>query len=93
MDLVEENNEAVRIAHAEYSQGLVTLLDVLDVQRNAYIAQDALAQTNQAVVLDLIALYKGLGGGWEAPGSDHAEQKPKATSPAAGSNGTIKTGP
>ena len=93
VDLVEENNEAVRIAHAEYSQGLVTLLDVLDVQRNDYIAQDALAQTNQAVVLDLIALYKGLGGGWESPGGDDATPKPKAASPATVSNQAIKTGP
>jgi outer membrane protein, multidrug efflux system len=93
VELVEEDNEAVRIAHSEYSQGLVTLLDVLDVQRNAYAAQDALAQADQAVVLDLVALYKALGGGWEAPGSGDATSKPQATSAAAVSNETIKTGP
>ncbi len=60
-----ENNEAVRIAQAEYAQGLVTLLDVLEVQRNRYAGQDALAQADQAVSSDLVAMYKALGGGWE----------------------------
>jgi NodT family efflux transporter outer membrane factor (OMF) lipoprotein len=62
-----EDEKAVRIAQAEYGNGLITLLDVLEVQRNLYSAQDALAQGDQAVSSDMVALYKALGGGWETP--------------------------
>jgi NodT family efflux transporter outer membrane factor (OMF) lipoprotein len=64
--LVAENQEAVRIARGEYDQGIVALLDVIEVQRNLYSAEDALAQADQAVSSNLVALYKALGGGWEA---------------------------
>jgi outer membrane protein, multidrug efflux system len=63
--LVTENEQAVRIAQAEYSNGIIDLLDVLEVQRNLYASQDALAQATQTVSTDLVALYKALGGGWE----------------------------
>ena len=36
-----------------------------EVQRNLYASQDALAQSDQAVSSDLVAIYKALGGGWE----------------------------
>ena len=63
--LVAENQQAVRIAQAEYSNGIIDLLDVLEVQRNLYASQDALAQATQTVSTDLVALYKALGGGWQ----------------------------
>jgi multidrug efflux system outer membrane protein len=63
--LVAENQRAVQIAQAEYSNGIIDLLDVLEVQRNLYASQDALAQATQTVSTDLVALYKALGGGWE----------------------------
>jgi multidrug efflux system outer membrane protein len=63
--LVAQNQEAVRIAQQQYANGLIDLLDVLEVQRNLYTAQDALAQSDQAVSSDLVAIYKSLGGGWE----------------------------
>jgi multidrug efflux system outer membrane protein len=65
MVLAAEDQEAVRIARGEYAQGLIDLLDVIEVQRNLYTAQDALAQADQAVSSDLVTLYKALGGGWE----------------------------
>jgi multidrug efflux system outer membrane protein len=69
MALVAQNTEAVSIAQREYDNGLIDLLDVLEVQRNLYASQDALAQSDQAVSSDLVALYKALGGGWETPKS------------------------
>jgi outer membrane protein, multidrug efflux system len=63
--LTVQSQEAVRIAQQEYSNGLIDLLDVLEVQRNLYSAQDALAQSDQAVSCDVVAIYKALGGGWE----------------------------
>jgi len=48
-----------------YDKGRVNYLDVLDVQRTLYQADDQLAASTQAVALDLIVLYKALGGGWK----------------------------
>jgi outer membrane protein TolC len=48
-----------------YQQGLVDFLSVLDSQRSLFLSEDALAQSEQLVLTDLIALYKALGGGWE----------------------------
>src|SRR6185295_19285381 len=47
--LVVQDEEAVRIARGQYAQGLLALLDVIEVQRNLHTAQDALAQADQAV--------------------------------------------
>jgi outer membrane protein TolC len=64
--LVDQDQEALRIARNQLSQGLVAVLDVLEVQRNLYAAQDSLAQADQTVSSDLVAIYKALGGGWES---------------------------
>jgi multidrug efflux system outer membrane protein len=83
--LVAENKEAVRIAQAEYTNGIITLLDVLEVQRNLYAAQDALAQADQAVSSDLVSLYKALGGGWETQGAAAPSAQPVDHHPIGGS--------
>jgi hypothetical protein len=41
-------------------------LSVLDAQRQQFAAEDDLAQSDTAVVTNLVALYKALGGGWDA---------------------------
>jgi len=38
---------------------------VLESQRSLYAAEDQLVQSERAVAVSLIALYKALGGGWE----------------------------
>jgi len=42
-------------------------LGVLDSERSLYAAQDALVQSDQTIALDLVQLYKALGGGWLFP--------------------------
>jgi NodT family efflux transporter outer membrane factor (OMF) lipoprotein len=56
---------AVSVAQQLYSQGLTDFLSVLDAQRSLFSIQQTLAQSDQAVSTDLVALYKALGGGWE----------------------------
>jgi outer membrane protein TolC len=56
---------------------LTDFLTVLEAQRSLYTAQDALAQSQQAVTTNVIALYKALGGGWE---TEHAEKTASAAS-------------
>jgi multidrug efflux system outer membrane protein len=71
-DAVAESRHSLDLADALYKYGRITFLDVLDVRRSLYQADDQLALSDQTVSLDLIALYKALGGGWEtlpqAPG-------------------------
>jgi multidrug efflux system outer membrane protein len=59
------------LANQRYASGLTDFLNVILAQRALYMGQDALAQSETAVVVNLIALYKALGGGWEvyAPSS------------------------
>jgi len=40
-------------------------LRVLNSQTSLYEAQDALVQSDQTVSLNLVQLYKALGGGWQ----------------------------
>jgi len=66
-DEVAENRRSLDMASGSYAEGRVNFLDVLDARRSLYQSEDQLAASDQAVSLDLIALYKALGGGWETP--------------------------
>jgi NodT family efflux transporter outer membrane factor (OMF) lipoprotein len=57
--------KAVQIASQRYNRGFTNFLDVLDAQREYYALQDQYAVAQEEVVLQFIALYKALGGGWE----------------------------
>jgi multidrug efflux system outer membrane protein len=62
---VTANLKAVELADDLYRQGLTSFTDVLDAQRALYSAQLDLGRSTADVTLDLVALYKALGGGWE----------------------------
>ena len=64
-DAVRANEEAVRLSNDRYRAGLTDFLSVLDAQRELYANEDLLAQSRTSQTLDLIALYKALGGGWQ----------------------------
>jgi NodT family efflux transporter outer membrane factor (OMF) lipoprotein len=61
----DASRTAVDLARELYSRGLADFLSVLDAQRAQYADEDALAQSQTAIVTDLVALYKSLGGGWQ----------------------------
>jgi len=65
-EAVAANVKAVDLANQRYTQGLVDFLSVLDAQRSLYVSQDALLQSERRISEDLVALYKALGGGWDA---------------------------
>ena len=56
--------DAVRISRMQYDRGISSFVNVLDAQRQLVVAQDQLAQSRGRVVVNLIKLYKALGGGW-----------------------------
>ena len=49
----------------QYSEGLVDYQRVLDSQRTLAGSQEALTNTTGNIAINLIALYKAVGGGWE----------------------------
>lgn len=63
---VAADRKAVDLANELYVKGLTSFLDVLDAQRALYIAQAELGRSRGQVTLNLVVLYKALGGGWES---------------------------
>jgi NodT family efflux transporter outer membrane factor (OMF) lipoprotein len=62
---VQANEQALELSTQLYNSGLADFLGVLDSERSLYAAQDALVQSDQTVSLNLVQLYKALGGGWQ----------------------------
>lgn len=73
---VSDNRRALALAQSRYQQGVTDFLQVLDAQRSLLATQDQLAASTTTVSANLVALYKALGGGWEA---DLPEQKTAST--------------
>jgi NodT family efflux transporter outer membrane factor (OMF) lipoprotein len=63
---VAQNRRALTLAQSRYAQGVADFLTVLDTERNLLATQQQLAQSTANVSANLVALYKALGGGWEA---------------------------
>lgn len=57
---------ALELAQYKYQSGLIDFSDVLESERSLLSFQDGLAESNGAVVTNLVKLYKALGGGWES---------------------------
>jgi NodT family efflux transporter outer membrane factor (OMF) lipoprotein len=60
---------SVEIASQQYRAGLAPYLNVLSAEANYLSVSDQLVQSRQALVTDLVALYKALGGGWSDSGA------------------------
>ncbi len=58
---------AVDLANELYTRDLTDFLNVLDSQRQLFLLQDQLVESQGTVTTSLIALYKALGGGWDEP--------------------------
>ncbi|MEM4408067.1 MAG: TolC family protein, partial [Candidatus Caldarchaeum sp.] len=68
---VEANRRAVRLATELYTEGQTDFLSVLDAQRSLYSSEDSLVQSAGNLSINLISLYKALGGGWDS----HQEER------------------
>ena len=62
---VEHAKQALVLARSRYDQGVAEFTTLLDDARTVLSAEQQLAQSQTNVSVDLIALYKALGGGWE----------------------------
>lgn len=75
---VAADQKSVEMAKELNLRGLTDFLSVLDAQRQLFIDQELLAASERNVAVNLVAVYKALGGGWEDPA--HAQSE----APAAG---------
>jgi len=63
---VTHGEGAVQLAEQRYRSGIASFIDVLDAQRSLQQSKLQLAESTTTISTNLIALYKSLGGGWEA---------------------------
>lgn len=63
---VQALQNAFHLASDSYRQGLSSFIDALDAQRQLAQVQQQAEQARLQSRLDLVALYKALGGGWES---------------------------
>lgn len=66
-DTVAQNRIALDLARQRYQSGLYDFINVLEAQRTLQQNEQALLGSTTAVSSDLVALYRALGGGWDAP--------------------------
>lgn len=62
---VEAAQKAVGLAEQQYRGGITDYTRVLDTQDFLTVEQSRLVSTRGAVALNLVAIYRALGGGWE----------------------------
>jgi NodT family efflux transporter outer membrane factor (OMF) lipoprotein len=61
---IASNRRSVELSKELYIAGLSDFLSVLEAQNALYNSENQLAQSDAAVSINLVALYKALGGGW-----------------------------
>ncbi len=62
---IAHSQEALTLARARYNDGVADFTTVLDTARTVLEAQQQYVQSTANVSVDLVQLYKALGGGWE----------------------------
>jgi NodT family efflux transporter outer membrane factor (OMF) lipoprotein len=61
---VKAGERAVELARTLYKTGVTDFQNVLDMERQLAIQQDALASSEGVLAQNLVRIYKALGGGW-----------------------------
>ena len=62
---VERYQKIVELSANRFEKGLIGLINLIDAKRQLISASQILLKNDTAALIDLIALYKALGGGWE----------------------------
>lgn len=77
------SQRAVTLANERYDRGLTDFLNVTDAERQLYEIEDQYAVAQESVVVQYIAIYKSLGGGWENYQKIPATRRPQPAVVAA----------
>jgi NodT family efflux transporter outer membrane factor (OMF) lipoprotein len=64
------SKKSTEIANIQYREGAVDFQRVIDSERTLVLQQDNWTNTRGEIALNLIAMYKALGGGWESRTGD-----------------------
>lgn len=67
----KQSTRAADLARIRYEAGATDYLELLDAQRTQLTAEDQLAEAQAGINVQAIAIYKALGGGWQACGNEH----------------------
>ncbi len=62
---VESQTKAVELARERFDTGIRDFLTVLDAERQLRDVENSLAMSETQVLVNLVSLYKALGGGWQ----------------------------
>jgi len=76
---MDHSRQALEIARSRYKNGVGQFLDVLDAERSFMQAAQDYETSTTNVSLDLVSLYKALGGGWEGSFPDGAAEPEPAS--------------
>lgn len=82
--LIEQGTQSKRaadLARVRYQEGATGFLELLDAERTQLAAEDDLAQAEAAINTRAVALYKALGGGWQACGDEHCSAVARPDAP------------
>lgn len=63
---VDAAQKAELLSKDQFKAGLVDFTTVLEAQRSLFTFEDQLAESRGSVMLNLVRLYKTLGGGWDS---------------------------
>ncbi|MBL7152369.1 MAG: efflux transporter outer membrane subunit [Phycisphaerae bacterium] len=74
------SERSVELVQTLYKNGLTDFQNVLDMQRMLFLQQDKLAASRGQVVLNMVRIYKSLGGGWSGETSEPKKQGPEEDS-------------
>lgn len=79
-DEVNANARAREAAQQQYVAGTVSLLDVLDTDRQLLSSRDSLAQAHADDARAAVAVFRALGGGWTPPkrAAELADLRPRS---------------
>jgi NodT family efflux transporter outer membrane factor (OMF) lipoprotein len=62
---LQASQRAVTLANERYRRGLTDFLNVVDAEREEYDIEEQYSEAQVTTAEEFIALYRGLGGGWE----------------------------
>jgi NodT family efflux transporter outer membrane factor (OMF) lipoprotein len=61
----DQANQAFTLTQAQYRAGSISFLDLLTAETTLVSADQQLAQSDQSLAADQVAVFQALGGGWE----------------------------
>jgi outer membrane protein TolC len=62
---LDHTRAALDLSRSRYNDGVADFITVLDAERSLLLNEQQYAQSTTNVALDLVTLFKSLGGGWE----------------------------